>query len=92
MSDSSSAEKDASSAEATHEVASTDLEEFEKCSCGHDRKHHMVSPIPTYTTWGTFWISLLGVSATPIRMDFKCRVCGEVFDFIRDSDELKSFL
>lgn len=78
--------------EAADKAASPNLEQIERCSCGHDRKHHMVSPLPTYTTWGTFWISLLGISATPIRLDFKCRVCGEVFDFIRDEEELKKFL
>ena len=67
-------------------------EKLERCSCGHDRDHYMVSQIPTYTAWGTFWITLLGVSATPIRLDFKCRVCKEVFDFIRDPEELKQFL
>ena len=78
--------------EAADKAASPNLEERERCACGHDRNHHMVSPLPTYTTWGTFWISLLGISATPIRLDFKCRVCGEVFDFIRDQEELKKFL
>ena len=78
--------------EAADEAASPNLEESERCRCGHDRNHHMVSPLPTYTTWGTFWISLLGISATPIRLDFKCRVCGEVFDFIREQEELKKFL
>jgi hypothetical protein len=65
---------------------------LESCSCGHDRHHHMVSELPTYTTWGAFWISLLGVSATPIRMDFRCRVCGEIFDFIREEEKLRNYL
>ena len=73
-------------------VASADSEDLERCSCGHDRNHYMVSQLPTYTAWGTFWITLLGVSATPIRLDFKCRICGEVFDFILDPAELKQFL
>ena len=80
------------SSEATEKVASPDLEVLETCSCGHDRSHYMVSVLPTYTTWGTLWISLLGISATPIRLDFKCRICGEVFDFIRDAEKLKNFL
>ena len=73
-------------------TASTDSDAQERCSCGHDRSHYMVSKLPTYTAWGTFWITLLGVSATPIRLDFKCRICGEVFDFIIDPTELKQFL
>ena len=64
----------------------------DKCSCGHDRTHYMVSADPTYTTWGTFWITLMGVSSVPIRIDFRCRVCGETFDFIRDPEELKNYI
>ena len=79
-------------AEENNSVASVNSEELECCSCGHDRNHYMVSQIPTYTAWGTFWITLLGISASPIRLDFKCRICKEVFDFIRDPEELKNFL
>jgi hypothetical protein len=63
-----------------------------KCSCGHDRRHHLVSVEPTYTAWGQFWVVLIGVSATPIRIDFRCRRCKEKFDFITDAQELKRYL
>ena len=72
--------------------SSSSDEEVDQCSCGYDRHHFMVSPVPTYTAWGTFWITLMGVSATPIRIDFRCRICGEVFDFIHNPQELKNYL
>ena len=69
-----------------------DSEEFiETCSCGHSRKHHLVTPRATYTAWGTFWITIMGVSATPIRVDFICRMCNEKFDFEIDPERLKDF-
>ena len=67
-------------------------EEFvETCSCGHSRNHHFVTPRATYTAWGTFWITIMGVSATPIRVDFICRMCNEKFDFEIDPERLKDF-
>ena len=70
-----------------------DIEEefIETCTCGHSRKHHLVTPRPTYTAWGTFWITIMGVSATPIRVDFICRICNEKFDFEIDPERLKDF-
>ena len=65
---------------------------IERCSCGYDRHHPMVTPKPTYTAWGTFWVTLMGVSATPIRIDFICRRCDERFDFIVNREELRNYL
>ncbi len=67
-------------------------EEEELCSCGYSRSHHMVSPKPTYTAWGTFWLVLMGVSSVPIRIDFYCRQCKSTFDFITDEKELRKFI
>jgi hypothetical protein len=79
-------------------VSSTQLKEnleeplyIETCTCGFDRHHHMVSANATYTAWGTFWITIMGVSAIPIRVDFICRVCNEKFDFEIEPDNLKNF-
>ena len=58
----------------------------------YDRHHPMVTPKPTYTAWGTFWVTLMGVSASPIRIDFICRRCDERFDFIVNREELRKFL
>ena len=74
------------------EETAEDAEEFiETCSCGHSRSHHLVTPRATYTAWGTFWITIMGVSATPIRVDFICRMCNEKFDFEIDPERLKDF-
>ena len=62
------------------------------CVCGYDRTHYLVSPVPTYTRWGTFWVIFMGVSTKPVRVDFKCRQCGRLFDFTEDSEELGQFL
>lgn len=62
------------------------------CFCGHDRHHYMVSPVPTYTRWGTFWVIFVGVSTVPIRVDFQCRVCNATFDFTEDPVQLKQFM
>lgn len=71
-----------------------DLEddELEVCACGHDRYHPMVSPELEYSAWGTFWVTVMGVSAVPLRAKFRCRRCGERFDFSDDPAELKKFL
>lgn len=67
-------------------------DELSTCRCGHDRYHVLVSPEPEYTAWATFWITVMGVSATPLRIRFRCRVCKEVFDFTDQPGELKKFV
>ena len=71
---------------------SDEVDEPEKCYCGHTRDHHMVSPVATYTAWGKFWLILMGVSSVPVRIDFECRMCKERFDFITDAEELKKYI
>lgn len=67
-------------------------EEEDRCECGHDKNHHMVSALPTYTAWGHFWINLMGVSSVPIRIDFQCRICKDKFAFTTDPKELKQHM
>ena len=74
------------------ETEEDDDEDLPFCDCGHTRHHLMVSPEPEYTAWGTFWVTLMGVSATPIRLRFRCRICKLVFDMTDDPSELRSFL
>ena len=75
------------------EVERDSEEEYvETCRCGFDRHHHMVSALPTYSAWGNFWLILMGVSSTPTKLDFQCRVCGEKFDFTTRAEELKQFI
>jgi hypothetical protein len=63
-----------------------------RCRCGHDRFHLMVSKEPLYTAWHKFWVMFMGVSATPIQVDFRCRVCKQVFDTSTDPEDLRSTL
>ena len=67
-------------------------DELSVCRCGHDRYHVMVTPELEYSAWGTFWLTVMGVSAVPLRARFRCRRCGERFDFTSDPDELQKFL
>jgi hypothetical protein len=50
------------------------------CSCGHDRNHYMVSPKCSYSGWGWFWVTVMGVSKTPVKAVFRCRKCGEIIE------------
>lgn len=67
-------------------------DELPLCACGKDRYHFMVSPLPEYTAWATFWLTVMGVSATPQRIRFQCRLCKDIFDMTDDPDELKKFM
>lgn len=67
-------------------------DELSVCRCGYDRYHIMVTPILKYTAWATFWITVIGVSAVPLMARFRCRRCGDVFDFTEDPEELKKFI
>jgi hypothetical protein len=51
-----------------------DSENVGVCRCGHGRGHYMVSEEPEYGAWGWFSM-LLGISATPTKVRFRCRRC-----------------
>ena len=58
------------------------------CRCGHDRNHYRVSRDGEYTTWG--WVLLMcGISVTALKINFRCRVCNEVFDSSVDPRDLR---
>jgi hypothetical protein len=67
-------------------------DQIAKCSCGYDRHHHWVSQERKYSSWNGFWVMVMGVSARPLRIDFRCRRCKEKFDFITNPEELKRYL
>ena len=68
------------------------VDDTPRCMCGHDRHHYSVSQERSYSSWGGFWVMVMGVSASPIRIDFRCRLCKEKFDFITNLEELKRYL
>ena len=45
----------------------------------------MVSPVGKYTLTGWMWVTLMGVTTKPIRIDYKCRCCGVIFDTTTDA-------
>ncbi|HRI68921.1 MAG TPA: hypothetical protein PK156_32045 [Polyangium sp.] len=49
------------------------------CRCGHDRDHHMVSAEGEYTFSGYLRL-FFGISARPIRVNYRCRRCDKTFD------------
>ena len=90
MSNGESASKDPTDGKQSKD--STEVDDTPRCSCGHDRHHHLVSQERSYTSWGGFWVMVMGVSASPIRIDFRCRLCKAKFDFITNPKELKRYL
>jgi len=56
----------------------TEAAKTPKCRCGNALGHHMVSDEPVYTFVGWFAI-LIGISARPTRIKYRCRRCQEVF-------------
>jgi hypothetical protein len=60
------------------------------CRCGHDRTHMMVSPVGRYNLVGWFWVTVMGVTTKPIRVDYKCRSCSQIFDSSTDEKDLKN--
>lgn len=53
------------------------------CRCGYTRDHHMVSAEYEHTGFGWFCL-LMGISARPIRIKYRCRRCDQVFDQTTD--------
>jgi hypothetical protein len=92
MSQKSEDSKTETTEEVVSELSEPKASSKKHCYCGYDRKHHMVSIVPTYTRWGAFWVTMMGVSATPTRIDFVCRICKKRFDREKDPAILKQFL
>ena len=52
----------------------------------------MVSSEPVYSGWKTFWVVFMGVSAVPRVVQYRCRVCQEVFDRTEDLEARRDTL
>ncbi len=61
-----------------------------RCACGHTRDHYMVSSDCTYSVGGYIWL-IIGVTVYPIRVRFRCRKCGEVFETSTDPAVCKKY-
>ncbi len=53
------------------------------CPCGYGRGHRMVKVDTEYSTKGWFLL-LIGVTATPVRLSYRCRRCNTTFDSTTD--------
>jgi hypothetical protein len=62
----------------------------ERCRCGHDRSHYMVTPAPVYGVGG--WARVfIGISTRPKRIEYHCRRCDEVISETTAAAELDSY-
>jgi hypothetical protein len=57
------------------------------CPCGHARGHVMVSPEGDYSVLG-WMVLLIGISATPTAIHYRCRVCRQILETTRDPKAL----
>lgn len=62
-----------------------------KCACGFESSNPKVEHNSEYSKlgWILYWI---GISAKPIRVNFKCSVCGEIIESSTDESILKKFV
>jgi len=67
-----------------------EAENLPRCPCGHDRTHFLVSPEGKYTLIGWFWVTLMGVTTKPVRIDYRCRKCGNVLETTTDPKVLSA--
>lgn len=58
------------------------------CPCGHDRSHYRVSGDGELKPWAWFLL-IFGISAKPIRINWRCRMCDVTFDSSTDPDLLR---
>jgi hypothetical protein len=59
------------------------------CACGTDRSSRWAAPERQYSIAGILYL-LWGGTPAPIRVQFRCVRCGQVFDESRDRAELRS--
>lgn len=60
------------------------------CRCGRGIDHPGVEATPSYGFWAWFML-LNGASATPKKITYRCRRCGEVIATTRDPRMLRAF-
>lgn len=60
------------------------------CACGHTLSHSAVLPEPVYTQWG-WLLFLIGVTAKPLAVVYRCLWCKQVLAKTRDPKVLSKF-
>jgi hypothetical protein len=61
-----------------------------RCACGHTANHSAVLPEPAYTQWG-WLLFLIGVTAKPLAVLYRCLWCKQVLARTRDPKVLARF-
>lgn len=61
-----------------------------RCACGRDRSHPEVAPEPVYTQW-SWLLFLIGVTAKPQSVLYRCIWCKQVLASTRDPKILSKF-
>lgn len=61
-----------------------------RCACGHELNHQEVLPEPTYSGWGSL-LFLIGVTAKPLSVLYRCWRCKQVLAVTRDPKVLARF-
>lgn len=59
------------------------------CSCKTERKSADAEETIKYSSWSMFLL-LFGISAVPESVEYKCRKCGKVFDWL-SKEELRTY-
>lgn len=52
---------------------------IKRCSCGHDKTSQFVIAHEQFSILGNI-LHLIGISATPIKIEYQCIKCQEYFD------------
>jgi hypothetical protein len=60
------------------------------CRCGNTKNDPRVTPSYDYGFIGILAL-MFGVTPKPTRVDFKCGVCGETVETVKDKAELERF-
>jgi hypothetical protein len=61
-----------------------------RCACGHTRNDPQVLPEPFYTGWG-WLLFLIGVTAKPLAVLYRCLWCKQILARSRDPQILPRF-
>jgi hypothetical protein len=64
---------------------------LKKCTCGNDKNSKATVHKCHYSSMGWILLSLVGMSAKPIKVDFTCTKCGETFESSTDPEVLKQY-
>jgi hypothetical protein len=55
-----------------------------KCRCGYTRDAPQIAQEPEYTLWGWILLAVLGISAKPDHIVFRCTICRDKLGISRD--------